>query len=111
MHRLIRGLATEKSVADAVEEARDGKLPLQEVTEHGLKYTLMELGEKDLQLVCELIAALVTSGHGTTQDVRTGLDHINSELDELRMDCPKAPEYLQSVQTFLSTLPATTGPS
>ena len=106
IHRLIRSLSVTKSVQEAVETAQAGKLPLVDVVEQGLKYTLLELSEKDLRPVCELLGALVDSGQGTAGEVTEGLERVTADLEELQVDCPKAPRYLREALTVLQELHA-----
>lgn len=89
-----------------METAQAGKLPLADVTEQGLKYTLLELSEKDLRPVCELLGALVVSGQGTPEEVTEGLERVTADLEELQVDCPKAPRYLREALTVLQELHA-----
>jgi len=99
-------LTATKSVSEALEAAKEGKLPLRDVTEQALKYTLLELSEKDLRPVCELLGALVTSGQGTVSEVTEGLERVTADLEELTVDCPKAPRYLRDAVTVLEELHA-----
>ena len=89
-----------------MESLQELKAGLKDVVEQTMKYTLLELSVNDIPAVCNLVAELVKAGVGGPGEVREGLAATIADLEELVVDCPKAPKYLRDAVSTLSSLEA-----